>query len=339
MSVNGRKEKFVWADRLRIAATIGVITVHASASIPPLFGHVSPGTWWSAHIIDCMARFCVPVFVMLSGALLLRNAGKPAEFFRKRFLRIVFPFIFWSLTYSLLQLTLKTGRLWEMSALEYLNFFLGQLSGDRISYHFWYVYMIMGLYLLIPFIGGLIRSAKDSSLLGFTAVWFLLIFWVDITDQDFKIPDMLRYLGYLPLGYYLGTMDINRIHRFVPLGLTVLGGMTTIIGTFWLSNQSSKFNTLLYGYANPSILLFSVGVFMLFKSLNGYPSGKAGLFINRYSYGIYLVHVLVLSQIKLPWLNEYPLIGIPLTVFICLIVSGAVIFLVNKLPGGKYVSG
>lgn len=331
--------KFGWADKLRVAATIGVITVHASASIPPLFGQISPGTWWTAHIIDCMARFCVPVFVMLSGALLLRNPSRPAEFFRKRFLRIVFPFLFWSFTYSLLQLTLKTGRLWEMSASEYLSFFWGQLAGDRISYHFWYVYMIMGLYLLIPFIGGLIRSATDSSVLGFAGVWFLLIFWIDVTDQGFKIPDMLRYLGYLPLGYYLGKKDMNKAQRLVALVLTILGFMITTIGTFWLSNQSSKFNALLYGYANPSILLFSVGVFMLFKSLNWHPSDNAGSFINRYSYGIYLVHVLVLSQIKLPWLHEYPLIGIPLTVLICLKASGAVIFLVNKLPGGKYISG
>jgi len=333
------KKKFVWADNLRVAATIGVITVHASASIPPLFGQIPQTTWWTGNILDCLARFCVPIFVMLSGALLLRSYSPPTEFFRKRFLRIVFPFLFWSLTYSLLQLAVKTNRLWQMSISEYLSFFWGQLAGDNISYHFWYIYMIMGLYVLIPIIGGFVRSASDSSLLGFTGTWFLLIFCIDVVDMGFKIPDVLRYLGYLPLGYYLGKKDLNKTSRFVSLMLTVLGLVVSTVGTFWLSNHSGEFNSVLYGYASPNILIFSVGVFMLFKSYNWRLSNGAGSFINRYSYGIYLVHVLVLSQVKFPWLSSYPLIGIPLTVIICLTVSGLVVFLINRLPGGKYVSG
>jgi len=333
------KKKFVWADNLRIAATVGVIAVHASASIPPLFGQISQSTWWTANILDCLARFCVPVFVMLSGALLLRSYSPPAEFFRKRFLRIVFPFLFWSLTYSLLQLAVKTGQLWQMSIPEYLSFFWGQLAGDSISYHFWYIYMIMGLYILIPFIGGFIRSASDNSLLGFTGLWFLLVFSMDILTGAFKVPDVLRYLGYLPLGYYLGKKDLKQNVRPASLMLTVMGLVITTVGTFWISEHDKEFNAALYGYASPNILIFSVGVFMLFRSFDWRPSNKAGSFINRYSYGIYLVHVLVLSQVKFPWLSSYPLIGIPLTVIICLAVSGLVVFLINKLPGGKYVSG
>ncbi|WP_407430678.1 acyltransferase [Arcticibacter sp.] len=333
------KKKFVWADSLRVAATVAVITVHASASIPPLFGQVPQSIWWTANIIDCLARFCVPVFVMLSGALLLRNYSSTAVFFRKRFLRIVFPFLFWSLIYSLLQLSVKTSRLWHMSIAEYLSFFWKQLAEDTISYHFWYIYMIMGLYILIPFIGGLVRSASDHLLLGFTGIWFLLIFCIDFLGTDTEIYDVLRYLGYLPLGYYLGKKDLNKNTRLVSLLFIVLGLLITTIGTFWLSNQRGTFDAAFYGYTSPNILLFSVGVFMLFRCSGWRLSNQAGSFINQYSYGIYLVHVLVLSQVKLPWLNSYPLIGIPLTVIFCLAASGTVILLVNKLPGGKYVSG
>lgn len=333
------KKKFVWADDLRVAATIAVITVHASASIPPLFGQIPQASWWTGNIIDCLARFCVPVFVMLSGALLLRSYSPPFEFFRKRFLRIVFPFLFWSLTYSLLQLGLKTGRLWELSVSEYFAIFIRQLAGDNISYHFWYVYMILGLYVLVPFFGGIVRSASERSLLVFTVLWFLLIFCVDVFDVGFTVPDVIRYLGYLPLGYYLGKKDFQKNSKIFSLTLAAIGFMITTIGTFWLSDNSGKFNTALYGYASPNIMLFSVGVFLLFKRYNWRLSNGAGSLINKYSYGIYLVHVLVLSQVKFPWLSSYPLVGIPLTVLLCLVASTAVIFLVNKLPGGKYISG
>lgn len=332
------KKKYAWADNLRVAATLGVIAVHASASIPPLFGQIPLSIWWTGNILDSLARFCVPVFVMLSGALLLRSYSPPTGFFRKRFLRIVFPFLFWCLTYSLLQLAVKTGELWKMSSSEYLGLFWRQLVEDSISYHFWYVYMILGLYILVPFIGGFIRRASDGSLLWFAALWFSLIFYADAVDGDMKVPDVLRYFGYLPLGYYLGKKDLKQNDRLVSVILTLSGFAITSIGTYWLSEHTEKFNPLLYGYASPAILLFSVGVFMLFRSFER-PLPDRLAFINRYSYGIYLVHVLVLSQIKLPWLISYPLIGIPLTVTICLLVSALVVFFINKLPGGKYISG
>lgn len=334
-----QQEKFIWADKLRVAATIGVITVHSSASIPPLFGHVSDSTWWTGHLIDCLARFCVPVFVMLSGALLLRTYNAPIEFYGRRFSRIVFPFLFWSLTYSLLQAAFKTKQLWQMSVPQYLSIFRDQLMSDSISYHFWYVYMIMGLYLVIPVAGIWIRKASGSLILGFTVLCFLTIACMDLLFADVKVPDVLRYIGYLPLGYYLGNLKAGR--RMLRSGglLAGSGFLVVVLGTFWISDQKGAFNPIFYGYASPGILAFSAGVFMLFRGIEWHASGGLAFFISRYSYGIYLVHVLVLSQIKFPWFLEYPLISIPLTVLLCLSASGLIVFCLNKLPGGKYISG
>lgn len=339
MRLNGTKENLAWADNLRVASTIGVIAVHASASFPPLFGQIPQTIWWTGNILDCLARFCVPVFIMLSGVLLLRSYSPPARFFRKRFLRIVFPFIFWCLTYSLLQLAVKTGQLWQMSALEYLRLFWVQLIEDGISYHFWYVYMILGLYILIPIVGGAIRRVSNSTLLGFTGIWFLLILCLDLFAVNFRVPDVLRYFGYLPLGYFLGNKDFGRNVRLISVLLITSGLAITSLGTFWLSARIDEFNPILYGYASPNILIYSVGVFLFFKSADWKPPGPLRAYINKFSYGIYLVHVLVLSQVKLPWLSDYPLAGIPLTVIICLAASGLLVFLINKLPGGKYISG
>lgn len=335
----GQKKKLVWADNLRVASTIGVIAVHASAAIPPLFGQIPQSIWWTGNILDCVARFCVPVFLMLSGALLLNSYSPPAVFLRKRFSRILFPFIFWCLTYSLLQVALKTGELWQMSALEYLRLFWAQLLGDDISYHFWYVYMILGLYVVIPFIGGIIRRASHTKLLAFTGFWFLMVLCLDLFARNFKVPDVLRYFGYLPLGYFLANKDFRENTRLISITLITFGLAITTLGTFWLSARSGEFNASMYGYASPNILIYSIGVFMLFKSVDWAPLGPWRSLINKFSYGIYLVHVLVLSQVKLPWLSGYPLVGIPLTIILCLSVSGLLVFLINKLPGGKYISG
>jgi len=334
-----QQEKFIWADQLRTAAIVGVVTVHSAASIPPLFGQISGANWWTGHLIDCLARFCVPAFVMLSGALLLKTHSRPLDFYRRRFSRIVFPFLFWSLIYSLLQLAIKSGHLWQMSRSEYLSLFGKQLIQDSISYHFWYVYMILGLYLLIPVLGKWVRRMSGPALLGLSGLCFIGVFCADFFVEDLKVPDVLRYVGYLPLGYYLGNRQFKGNMQPLWLLLTLSGFLLTAVGTFWISSQHERFDASLYGYASPNILMYSVGVFMLFRNINWPIPSRVSAFISRYSYGIYLVHVLTLSQIKLKWFMQYPLLSIPLSVVLCMAVSGLIIFLLNRLPGGKYISG
>ena len=83
---------------------------------------------------------------------------------------------------------------------------------------------------------------------------------------------------------------------------------------------------------------------MLFKNHNKVNSKIApGIrFVSKYSYGIYLSHVLVLTILAKKGINSYayqPIIGIPLTTLCCFFISLLVIFILNKIPFGKYVSG
>ena len=66
-----------------------------------MYGRIPAQLWWIGHIYDTLGRFCVPVFVMLSGALLLHRESSLAQFFSRRFLRIILPFLFWSVVYAL----------------------------------------------------------------------------------------------------------------------------------------------------------------------------------------------------------------------------------------------
>src|SRR3546814_13654277 len=55
--------------------------------------------WWASNFDDSLTRSCVPVFLMISGVLLLGKQETLAVFFRKRFARILPPLLFWSLFY------------------------------------------------------------------------------------------------------------------------------------------------------------------------------------------------------------------------------------------------
>ena len=92
----------VWADLIRVIAILMVICIHCSDPF-----NVSPearlnpeyNLWGS--IYGAFLRPCVPLFVMLTGMLLLPVEQEIGQFYKKRMLRVIVPFIVWSLLYNL----------------------------------------------------------------------------------------------------------------------------------------------------------------------------------------------------------------------------------------------
>lgn len=109
--------------------------------------------------------------------------------------------------------------------------------------------------------------------------------------------------------------------------------------------KTAVFNESAYGYLTTNILVASVGIFLFFKCTELRNKAFATVigFLDRYSYGIYLVHVLVLNYLNSIGITPYftyPLIGIPVVTVLCLGLSAGIIFTVNKLPFvGKHISG
>ncbi|EOR96343.1 membrane protein [Arcticibacter svalbardensis MN12-7] len=336
-----QQTKFIWADHLRVAATIAVITVHVSASILPLYKQIPDLTWWIGNLFDSISRFCVPIFVMLSGALLLPKDTALPDFFKKRLSRLIYPFLFWCTVYIVNYFLFHTKNIQTLSANELYTQLVHQIKNQEISYHFWYIYMIIGLYLIIPIMGIWIRKASESALLYILGIWFVGLLLLENLGNGVEIYNFIRYSGYLVLGYYLSKKEFRFKTSRVALILIVTGILVTILGTYLITVYQGKFNPFFYGNTTPNIVLFASGVFLYFKSLKFNPDKKSHIstFINRYSYGIYLVHVLVLTHLKFSWRTIHPLLGIPLTVISCLLISALIIYVINKIPGGKYISG
>ena len=63
---------FFFADVLRALAVFAVIILHIASDYVEHYGEISNSDWWAANIYNGLVRFCVPMFVVLSGAFLLR---------------------------------------------------------------------------------------------------------------------------------------------------------------------------------------------------------------------------------------------------------------------------
>ena len=116
--------------------------------------------------------------------------------------------------------------------------------------------------------------------------------------------------------------------------------MGTYLAHAWYREYVSTF----YEPLSPNILLYAAGLFLLFKEteVTVKPLVFVRNFISRYSYGIFLAHVLILSKLddfNIRWDYIHPAIGIPVTVVLCLSITSVLIFIINKIPFGKHISG
>ena len=291
-------EKLFWADNLRVIATIAVIFLHVSATVLYKFNTVPRSYWWIGNIYDSSVRFCVPVFVMLTGALLLSKEYILGVFLKKRLLRVVLPFAFWSLIYLIYYYRLHylyETRLSRSEDLHWIFFYLKKGS----SFHLWYVYMIIGIYLFIPIIGKWVRVSTEKEILYFLSIWLITLFLTYPSISENKLNIDLTYftgfIGYLVLGYYLSTKTFGNKKRtdIISIFLIVSGIVITIVGTYLFSLKEKKFNSVFYEYLTPNILMVSVGLFLFIKNRQDFKSEvllTIRNFINKFSYGIYLVH-------------------------------------------------
>lgn len=339
-----------WINSLRIVALYAVIVLHCTSLLLMQYGKVSVSQWMVADFFNAITRFAVPAFVMVTGALSLRREYEIGDFLKKRLLRVVIPFLFWSLIfvgYSLYNEEITfTADSWAniklvLHALKYSS-----------SYHLWYVYMLIGLYFFIPVIGKFVRHATEKEILYFLIVWFGVMLLTQPYLSRFNPSVDMHYFagfaGYLVLGYYLTFKDfkVRNLSLWMWLLATVMI-LAIAMGSRWLAADKRWPATMFYEPVNPFTVLLSGSIFMLFKqsALKISPwMVRIRDFAGKYNYGIYLAHALVLYFLEDPFGISYklctPVISIPLTALICFVITLLLVWLINKIPFiGKWISG
>jgi surface polysaccharide O-acyltransferase-like enzyme len=250
------EQNFNWADNLRFVAIFGVIVLHATPNMLYYKGEVSESLWWTANIITSLFRFCVPVFVMLTGALVLTKDYELGYFVKKKFFRVVLPFLFWSIGYICYDLFLYHDK---VTMLYVVRFSIDKLIHGA-SFHLWYVYMIIGLYMFIPVLRKWYKNASEKELIYFILIWFIVLCFNLPVLNKFSMPSIFKYfsgyIGYLVLGAYLSE---KRIHdkiqtNIISISLILLGLFVIIIGTRYYFLQKNIFRDDLYGYLTPFVL-------------------------------------------------------------------------------------
>jgi surface polysaccharide O-acyltransferase-like enzyme len=281
---------------------------------------------------------------MITGALLLPREYELGDFLKRRLGRIITPFIFWSLVY--------VAYAWYN---EDINFTPNIWADTRIVlhqlkygayYHLWYVYMLIGLYFVIPVLSKFVRNASEKEIVYFLIVWLAVMFLAQPYLMRFSPSvDMhyfVGYIGYLVLGHYLTSKQFSpKLTRGWLLLIFLLTLALIVGGTYW-SCLNGKGLTLFYEPLSPTIVLLSSSVFLLFRFtvINWSPRLKKFRDqLGAYTFGIYLAHALILdimgdpdNHINLNWQFCHPSVSIPLTALVCFISAFLLVYAISKIP-------
>lgn len=298
-----------YLDILRCAATYFVILLHCIAPYLTSASLFGSRTWWVCNAANSVVRMGVPLFFMISGCLSLADAGTLhlKAYYIKRFRRVAVPFLCWDVIYFLTNCLISHQS-------PSLSRFFSELLTTGSQYHLWFVYQILGLYLLAPFLKKIIDHCRPREQVLFLLVVLLqptLLLFFNTVQPCLRIAPfgalVEGYAGFFLFGYLLGTYPIALRRRVLFYCAGAAGTVINIAGSYVFSSPEAVSLPFNAGYSLTHYL--TSGAFFLlvryrFEAPCATPLRRAICALSRRvagaSYDIYLSHVLVMQVVA--WL-------------------------------------
>jgi len=339
-SIDMTKTRNLGLDLIRITACLLVILYHIPQNVE---------TQWVFHdivsrglnsILFYFGRCAVPMFFIMSGFLLLPTESPMAVFYRKRLLRIALPTAFWFAIY----------------------YFFGK-SYDNPNYcfwiaktpHLWYMYALIGVYLIIPIVSPWYKKSSTKEKSFFLALWgvSLLLTFVNNYNPiriEFTHVGQLYYTPFHSLLYvsgyigyfFLGAMIrdnqewIGKHRLLICIVCSVLYVAINIIGKITGASSAN-----LDAYLSLPTCLLSIMMFVVLLEFGKYLNNKnlkwGVIRLADSTFSIYLMHVLVLENLRFESLGGYSRIFLGIAVFLLCFLLYSLI--TSIIPKSKYVLG
>lgn len=235
-----------WIDLLRVIAIFLVVFAHCCDGFVAAFDS-SPSSFLTGVFAGSLTRPSVPLFVMMTGVLLLPIPSETdtAGFYRKRLGRLLWPFVFWSIALPLMFWGYfnTAGAASANPMLSPADYTTGQLSTRLwswiLNFNFdtvplWYLYMLAGLYLAMPMLSAWLRQASKSDILIVLRIWGFTLLLPYLS----MLAPLIGYEGnFGNMGLY-GVCDWNTFGTFYYLSGFTGYLLTAYYLTRWPLQQS-----------------------------------------------------------------------------------------------------
>ena len=359
----GCAARWQYLDLCRVLAIFGVIMIHI---VPMYLYPVDSFDWNVLSFYNSISRVCVPLFVMISGVLLLAPERQIAlkTLYGKYILRFLTCLLFWSAMYYLVVVYAR-DPFFHWRDFDPRQFVASVLGGH--PYHHWFLFMIITLYIISP----LLRHIAESSRLTlyYLALWgsfeigiysFQLVgmafpglgenglFWLGQADAfaNKVTPSMVMGMsGYMMLGYRLHANPPQGVALRAAQALGLVGLAITLLGTHAISLRAERLVEAFYSSRSLAVLAMSVAVFVSARALWPEAARKENRLLKTVaecSFGVYLIHdffLVFLSGLGFtPALFSRTISPLVVNVtYFCLCL--VVVYLIRKIPlARKYIT-
>lgn len=343
-----KANRVMFVEPVRAYAMSIVVFIHVASVLAPHYNTIAPIDWWISNMYHAFSKGGPPIFTMISGMLLLTaKADQPlGEFFRKRFMKVLIPFMGWAGVYLF-------WRVWFQGETLTGNQMVNAVLKGPVYYHMWFITMILGLYLATPVLRVYVQHASRSNLRYFLIVWFITITVLPTIGRVFDVQFgidfvvMTNYAGYFLLGYYLRDTVLKPKYMLPTLLIVSVTLLITEYAVHAMTMaQEGRLDTFFLNNLGFNMVIVSIGMFLFLKSLPWDvifqrlpPVAWAVKLLASCSLGVYFVHVLIMEAIgsgrfgiEINSMTFSPLVGIPLTAGVTLALSIAIISVIKRIP-------
>ncbi|MBE6155225.1 MAG: hypothetical protein E7164_00515 [Firmicutes bacterium] len=324
-------------DNLRVLSMFLVIVIHLANYYCRAYSDISTFSYVGALSFNALARISVPIFFMISGALLLSKEYDEHKN-KERIKRIIITLTIFTIFYLL----------WD-------KFYMHKDFGNLISLltspkrsMLWFLYAIIALYIALPYTKILVDGMSETLEKRFVVLWIILnggFYLLDICiniDLKYLVPFIsgTYYLGYFVVGYliykYKDKIDYKK-YNYLWISIFTIASLITIILSFYASVNKNRYIDSFLAYRSLLIILSSLSAFIFIYFNTSEKECKFISKISPYSFGVYLVHGFLLNLLMeyFPYQRINSFIGVPIGLIILGITSLFLVFILKKIPALK----
>ena len=264
------EEDLEYVRVIRAMAMVVIVAEHLAFPLIYRYNELQFSEWWIGTGIYLLGKAGSPLFTMVSGLLLLNPAKDQTlqVFFKKRFMKVLIPFLGWSAIYLI----------WQMYwiGVEYTPWeIMVKIIDGPVYYHLWFIQMILGLYLATPIMRVYTKHTTRKNMQYFLVVWFVSTALFPIVRRFYgfevgiDVYVTVGFMGYFMLGYYLRPIKLNRTQMMYCLGVMAAFVLITQFLTHWMTVRANgAFDNFFALNTSFNIMILTTCFFLFMKSLD-----------------------------------------------------------------------
>ncbi|MBQ2831238.1 acyltransferase [Methanobrevibacter sp.] len=342
------KTRIKWIDLVRAIAILTVLYIHANDGIFIISSDAIVNYTIYSRIFNFASLFVgrlgVPLFLMITGYLLLDrtyNDERVNKFWAKNCKNLIIVTVIWAVVYSvvLYVVTLNSGGGVNLSE-----------AGTLFFSHMWYMPMIIGMYLSLPFAAVALNHFDSKTVLNGTIVFSLLAFAIPFITIVFEMHGIsgvavqycLGFSGgvygiYIILGYLIKKGEFKNISNYTLGAIALVSFLICLLFQYY--SFTINYNFILW-YESPFVMLGSFAIFELCSRMDDVWAYDWVLILSKYSFAVFLIHnlfrlPLLPLVVKLPYSEPVKAIILWVLLIVLSYITAAIIYRIPKF--GKYI--